>query len=228
MPMSLPISVLRFAGAVLLMTALGNVCRVGDVVVGAQQGAPAAITAPPTASGSTSKNTPVAPRVPVKLPNDYVIGADDVLSVVFWREKDLNADVVVRPDGKISLPVLNDVQAVGLTPEELAESIANAARKYVRDSGATVMVKEIHSRKVYVVGEVGKPGSFPLDADMNVLQALAQAGGLLEDAHKGDVVIVRNEKGVERRFRFDYNEVMRGTNTSQNIKLRPGDTILVR
>ena len=228
MPMSLPISVLRFSGVVCLLLAWCSVCRVGDVVVRAQQQAPAAIAPPPTASGSTSKDTAAAPRVPVKLPNDYVIGADDVLSVVFWREKDLNADVVVRPDGKISLPVLNDVQAIGLTPEELAESIGNAARKYVRDSGATVMVKEIHSRKVYVVGEVGKPGSFPLDADMNVLQALAQAGGLLEDAHKGDVVIVRNERGVERRFRFDYNEVMRGTNTSQNIKLRPGDTILVR
>jgi polysaccharide export outer membrane protein len=196
--------------------------------VHAQQQAPAVSTAPPTANGSTSKDTASAPRVPVKLPTDYVIGVDDVLSVVFWREKDLNADVVVRPDGKISLPVLNDVQAVGLTPQELAESVENAARKYVRDSGATVMVKEIHSRKVYVVGEVAKSGAYSLDADMNVLQAIAQAGGLLEDAHKGDVVIVRNEKGVERRFRFDYNEVMRGTNTSQNIKLRPGDTILVR
>ena len=227
--MSLPTFVVRFFGAVCgLLTAWCGVCRVSDVVLHAQQQAPAAITAPPAANGSTSKDTVSAPRVPIRLPNDYVIGADDVLSVVFWREKDMSADVVVRPDGKISLPMLNDVQAVGLTPQELAESVENAARKYVRDSGATVMVKEIHSRKVYVVGEVAKPGSFPLDADMNVLQAIAQAGGLLENAHKGDVVIVRNEKGAERRFTFDYNEVMRGTNTSQNIKLRPGDTILVR
>ena len=227
--MSLPIFVLRFSGAVCaLLTAWCGVCHVSDVVLHAQQQAPAARTAPPTANGSTSKDAASAPRVPILLPNDYVIGANDVLSVVFWREKDLSADVVVRPDGKISLPMLNDVQAIGLTPQELAESVENAARKFVRDSGATVMVKEIHSRKVYVVGEVAKPGSFPLDADMNVLQAIAQAGGLLEDAHKGDVVIVRNEKGVERRFNFDYNDVIRGRNTSQNIKLRPGDTILVR
>jgi polysaccharide export outer membrane protein len=203
------------------------VCCVGEVVSHAQQ-AKTGNTSTPAENGSKATDTASAPRAPIRPPNDYVIGANDVLSVVFWREKDLSADVVVRPDGKISLPMLNDVQAVGLTPQELADSVENAARKYVRDSGATVMVKEIHSRKVYVVGEVAKPGSFPLDADMNVLQALAQAGGLLEDAHKGDVVIVRNERGVERRFSFDYNEVMRGTNTSQNIKLRPGDTILVR
>jgi polysaccharide export outer membrane protein len=204
-----------------------GVCCVTGAVVYAQE---AQVANSPTSAtnGSTAKDTASAPLTSSRLPNDYVIGVNDILSVVFWREKDLSADVVVRPDGKISLPMLNDVQAVGLTPQELAQSVEIAARKYVRDSGATVMVKEIHSRKVYVVGEVAKPGGFPLDADMNVLQALAQAGGLLEDAHKGDVVIVRNEKGVERRFRFDYNEVIRGTNTSQNIKLRPGDTILVR
>ena len=210
----------------LLMTWYGVSC-VTDVVLHAQE-AQVANTQTPATNGSIAKDAASAPLTPVRLPSDYVIGANDVLSVVFWREKDMSADVVVRPDGKISLPMLNDVQAVGLTPQELAQSVENAARKYVRDSGATVMVKEIHSRKVYVVGEVARPGSFPLDPDMNVLQALAQAGGLLEDAHKGDVVIVRSEKGVERRFRFDYNEVIRGTNTSQNIKLRPGDTILVR
>jgi polysaccharide export outer membrane protein len=204
-----------------------GVCGVGEVVSHAQQ-TQAANAATATGSGATSKETAPVPPAPIRLPSDYLIGANDVLSVVFWREKDLSADVVVRPDGKISLPMLNDVQAVGLTPQELAESVEIAARKYVRDSGATVMVKEIHSRKVYVVGEVAKPGSFTLDDGMNVLQAIAQAGGLLEDAHKGDVVIVRTERGVERRYNFDYNEVIRGRNSSQNIKLRPGDTIVVR
>ena len=123
-----------------------------------------------------------------------VIGVEDVLSVVFWKEKDLSAEVVVRPDGKISLPMLNDVQAVGLTPEQLADVVAKAAPKYVRDPGATVMVKAIRSRKVYVIGEVAKPGTFPLASEMNVLQAIAEAGGFLEHANKGDVVIVRTEK----------------------------------
>jgi polysaccharide biosynthesis/export protein len=174
-----------------------------------------------------SKSPDVAPAK-APLPTDYRIGVEDVLSVVFWKERDLSAEVVVRPDGKISLPMLNDIPAVGLTPEQLAAAVATAATKYVRDSGATVMVKEIRSRKVYVVGEVAKPGAFAIGNEMNVLQALAQAGGLLEHANKGDVVIVRQENGSERRFTFNYNDVVRGRNTQQNIRLAPGDTILIR
>ena len=174
-----------------------------------------------------SRSADVAPA-PAPLPTDYRIGVEDVLSVVFWKERDLSAEVVVRPDGKISLPMLNDIPAVGLTPEQLAAAVATAATKYVRDSGATVMVKEIRSRKVYVVGEVAKPGAFAIGNEMNVLQALAEAGGLLEHANKGDIVIVRQERGQERRFTFSYNDVVRGRNTQQNIRLAPGDTILVR
>ena len=169
-----------------------------------------------------------APGPAMKLPADYVIGIEDVLSVVFWREKELSSEVVVRPDGKISLPMLNDVPAAGYTPEQLAEVVEQAATKYVRDPGATVMVKEIRSRKVYVVGEVARPGTFQLANEMNVLQALAEAGGFLEHAKKGDVVVVRNVNGSEQRFKFNYNDVVRGKNTEQNIKLLPGDTILVR
>ena len=174
-----------------------------------------------------------APQTPpqgIAVPKDYVIGAEDVLNVVFWSaaSKDLSAEVLVRPDGKISLPILNDVMAVGMTPEQLAAAITTAATKFVRDPGATVIVREIHSRKIYVVGEVAKPGPFPLGSDMNVLQAIAAAGGFLEIAKKGDVVIVRNENGKERRFKFNYNDVVRGKNVEQNIRLIPGDTILVR
>jgi polysaccharide export outer membrane protein len=163
-----------------------------------------------------------------EVPRDYVIGVQDVLSVVFWKERDLSAEVVVRPDGKISLPMLNDIVAVGLTPEQLAEEVAKTATKYVRDPGATVMVKAINSRRVYVIGEVADPGAFSLASEMTVLQALAEAGGLLEHANRGDIVIVRNEKGTERRFQFDYDDVVRGRDTKQNIKLLPGDLILVR
>lgn len=172
---------------------------------------------------------PVVPPAPaLKVPIDYVIGVDDVLTVVFWRDKDLSAEVVVRPDGKISLPMLNDVPAAGMTPEALAAEVSKAATKYVRDAGATVIVKEIRSRKIYVIGEVAKPGPFSLGAEMNVLQALGEAGGFIEGADKGDVIIVRNENGKERRFKFDYNEVVRGKNLAQNIRLLPGDTIIVR
>jgi polysaccharide export outer membrane protein len=162
------------------------------------------------------------------LPTDYVIGVDDVLNVVFWREKDLSGEVVVRPDGKISLPMINDVPAVGLTPEQLAKQVEQAATKYVRDPGATVIVKEIRSRKIYVVGEVAKPGTFPLANEMTVLQAIAEAGGLLEHASKDDIVIVRRQGAAEQRLKFNYKDVLRGKNTEQNVKLLPSDTILVR
>jgi polysaccharide biosynthesis/export protein len=164
----------------------------------------------------------------VPLPKGYVIGPEDILSVVFWREKDLSVDVVVRPDGKISLPVLNDVQAAGYTPQELADVVERAAGKFIVGADATVIVKEIHSRKVFVVGEVGKPGSVPLASDMTVLQLLAEAGGLLEHANKKDIVIVRNENGRETRFKFNYNDVLKGKKPGQNLRLQPGDTVLVR
>ena len=171
---------------------------------------------------------PATQAASVAVPTDYVIGVADVLNVVFWRDKDLSGEAVVRPDGKISLPMLNDVQAAGLTPEALAVAVAKAATKFVKDPSATVIVREINSRKIYVIGEVSKPGPIPLSAEMNVLKALGEAGGFVEGAKKGDVVIVRTEGATEHRFKFNYNEVVKGKNLQQNIKLLPGDTIIVR
>jgi len=193
----------------------------------------AALTAPLVAQSTTQPQSAITSpsRPPVAsptLPKDYVIGVEDVLNVVFWREKDLSAEVIVRPDGKISLPMLNDVPAAGLTPEQLATAVQQAATKFVREPGATVMVKEIRSRKVYVIGEVVKPGTFPLASELNVMQIIAEAGGFLESANKGDVVIVRTENGQERRYKFNYNDVVKGKNVKQNIPLLPGDTILIR
>jgi len=164
------------------------------------------------------------------LPSDYVIGVEDKLGVVFWREQDksLTTDVVVRPDGKISVPMLNDISAVGLTPEQLAAAVQQAASKYIRDAAATVIVREIHSRKVFVIGEVSKPGAVDLGGDMNVMQALAAAGGFLEHAKKGDVTVVRKVSDREQRFKFNYKEVVQGKKIEQNIRLLPGDTVLVR
>jgi polysaccharide export outer membrane protein len=179
----------------------------------------------------------VAPRKPangapaatgVPLPAGYVIGPEDVLSVVFWRDKELSADVVVRPDGKISVPLLNDIQAVGYTPEQLADVLVKAATKYIADPTATVIVKEIHSRKVYVLGEVAKPGTVPLIGEMNVLQLIATVGGLLEYADKENITIVRMENGKERRFKFNYKDVVKGKKIEQNIMLKPGDTVVVK
>jgi polysaccharide export outer membrane protein len=181
-------------------------------------------TRPPQSANTTASKPVASPTVP----KDYVIGIEDVLNVVFWKDKELSAEVLVRPDGKISLPMLNDVPAAGMTPEQLAAAVQQAAAKYVRDAGVTVMVKEIRSRKVYVIGEVAKPGTFHLASEMNVIQIIAEAGGFLETANKGDVVVVRNENGQERRFKVNYSEVVKGKNVGQNIKLLPGDTILIR
>jgi polysaccharide biosynthesis/export protein len=163
----------------------------------------------------------------VPLPSGYVIGAEDVLSIVFWRDKDMSADVVVRPDGKISLPLLNDMQAAGFTPDQLRANIIKAATKFVQEPNTTVVVKEIHSRKVYVTGMVVKGGTFPLSGAMTVMQAIAIAGGLQEYADSKNIVIIRKDEGRERYFKFNYKDVLKQKNVEQNILLKPGDTVVV-
>jgi polysaccharide export outer membrane protein len=175
-------------------------------------------------AGSTMS---AARAVAVPLPAGYVIGAQDVLSIVFWRDKDMSADVVVRPDGKISLPLLNEVQAAGFTPEELRARLTEAATKYVEDPTATVVVKEIHSRNVYITGNVAKPATYPLVGDMNVLQLIALAGGLQEYADAKHIVVIRSEGGRQQYHKFNYKDVVRQKRTDQNILLKPGDTVVV-
>jgi polysaccharide biosynthesis/export protein len=156
-----------------------------------------------------------------------VIGPDDQLAVVYWREKDMSADVVVRPDGMISLPLLNDITASGLTPEQLRAAITTNAAKFVEEPTVSVVVKQINSRKVYITGQVGKPGPYPLSGPTTVLQLIATAGGVAEYADKSKIVVIRNEGGKQATFRFNYSDVMKGKNLSQNIELKPGDSVLV-
>jgi polysaccharide export outer membrane protein len=154
-------------------------------------------------------------------------GPDDALAVVFWREKDLSAEVVVRPDGMISLPLLNDVKAEGLTPEQLRVSLATAAAKFVEEPTVTVVVKQINSRKVFITGQVGKPGSYPLTAPHSVLQLIALAGGLGEYAEGGNITIMRPGQGSTSVLKFNYKKVSKGQALEQNIQLMPGDTVVV-
>lgn len=160
-------------------------------------------------------------------PPDYVIGAEDVLSVVFWRDKDMSGDVTVRPDGKISLPLINDIQAAGLTPDQLRAAVETAAKRFLEDPNAAVMVKEIKSRKVYITGQVARPGPYPLGGPTTVLQALATAGGLLEYADAKNIVVMRTENGRTLSYKFNYKDVIRRKRIEQNITLRPGDTVVV-
>jgi polysaccharide biosynthesis/export protein len=135
--------------------------------------------------------------------------------------------VTVRPDGKISLPLLNDVHAAGYTPDQLRAVLVQAASKYVEEPNATVLVKEIHSRKVFITGNVSKPGIYPLSGEMNVLQLIAQAGGLLEYADAEKIVVMRSDNGPAKYLTFNYKDVLKRKNIQQNVLLKPGDTIVV-
>lgn len=164
-----------------------------------------------------------APRRPA----GYVIGADDVLAILFWREKDMSAEVTVRPDGKVALPLLNDIQAAGLTPEQFRDNVLAAAGKYVEDPNPTVMVKAINSRKVFITGRVEKPGSYPLNNTATVLQLIAMAGGLKDFVHGKNITLLRTEDGRQVDYRFNYQDVLNRRNLDQNIELKPGDTVVV-
>jgi polysaccharide biosynthesis/export protein len=157
----------------------------------------------------------------------YVIGTDDLLAIVFWELPTHGAEVVVRPDGKITLPLLNDVQAAGLTPDQLRLSITAAAAKFIREPAVSVIVKTINSRKVFVSGQVAKPGPYALTAPTTVLQLLALAGGPTDFAKKKKIAVMRTEGGQTVRLKFNYNDVLDGKNLDQNILLKPGDTVVV-
>jgi polysaccharide export outer membrane protein len=185
---------------------------------------------PASAQTADRKTGAVGPAAvaPISPSTDaYVIGPDDELSIVFWRDKDLSADVVVRPDGKISLPLLNDIQAAGFTPDQLRENLVAAAGKYVEQPTATVVVKAIHSRNTYITGKVAKPGAYALTVDMNVMQLIALSGGLLEYADDKNIVVIRTVAGKQHYFPFNYREVIERKHPEQNIVLRPGDTVVV-
>lgn len=193
------------------------------------------VAAQPTQQSPAPAQTPAGAQPPpgvvvptgITPPADYVIGPEDVLAILFWREKDLSAEVAVRPDGRITLPLINDIVAAGLTPDELRERVQQAASRYVESPNATVVVKQILSRKVFVTGKVAKPGTYPLMGPTTVLQMIATAGGLMDFAKSDRIVVMRTTRGQTETFKFNYKDVARSKNLQQNIELKPGDTILV-
>jgi polysaccharide export outer membrane protein len=157
----------------------------------------------------------------------YKIGPQDVLKIDVWKEEQLTRTVPVRPDGKITLPLLNDVQAVGLTPMELAGVISDQLKKYINGPQVTVSVTEINSRRVYVNGEVTKAGAYALLPHMTVLQALSSSGGFTQFARVKNIYVLRTENGKQTKMPFNYKEAISGKNVAQNIELQPGDVIVV-
>ena len=179
----------------------------------------AAQTAPPDASGA-------APKVAVADPN-YVIGGQDVLDISVWKETELTRTVPVRPDGKISLPLLNDVQAAGLTPTQLANQITESLKKYVTNPQVTVIVSQINSQRIYILGEVTRAGAYPLLPNMTILQGLSSAGGFTQFANLKKIYMFRTENGKQVKFPFNYKDVVNGKSIEENVLLKAGDTIVV-
>jgi polysaccharide export outer membrane protein len=180
------------------------------------------IPKPPVPSAPQTAPLPGVPTEP-----GFTIGPEDVLGILVWREPDVSGDVAVRPDGMITLPLIRDIKAAGLTPDELADRIQTAMREFINDASVAVTVRQMNSRKVFITGEVSRPGAYPLAAPMTVMQLIAVAGGLNEFADSKRISVMRVEAGRTRTFPFAYKDVASGKRPGQNIMLKPGDTVVV-
>ena len=203
----------RFAGLILTASLISGLAV--SAIRGASQNSDAA-----TSARSSSTN-------PATTDPDYKIGPQDMLRVDVWKEPDISRIVPVRPDGKITLPLVNDVQAAGLTTTQLAAKIAEGLKKYITSPQVTVGVTEINSRRIFVNGEVARAGAFPLLPNMTVLQALSSAGGFTQFAREKKIYILRMENGKQVKYPFNYKEAVSGKNVEQNIILQGGDIIVV-
>lgn len=157
----------------------------------------------------------------------YKIGADDVLDVNVWKEQELTRTLQVRPDGKISMPLLNDVQAAGMTPTQLAASLTEKLKKYLNAPQVTVIVTQTNSQRVYVLGEVTRPGAYSLLPGMTVLQAISSAGGLTQYANGKKIFVMRTENQRQSKYPFNYKDVLDGRKSEENVALKAGDTVVV-
>jgi polysaccharide biosynthesis/export protein len=193
-----------------------------------QQQPPPAQTVPGKPEPARAATEPAADAKPVTTaapvdPRAYLIGAEDVISIRVWHEPENSGTFVVRPDGKVSVPLVGEIQAAGITPEKLSENIAESLQKVMVHPEVTVGVEKVNSKKYYIQGEVNKPGSYPLVIDTTVLEALVNAGGFREFANTKKIVILRGSQ----RLRFNYRQVTHGNKMEQNILVKPGDQIIV-
>jgi polysaccharide export outer membrane protein len=182
----------------------------------------------PVAEAAAALAQPPAPSTNKAHDNSFVIGNDDLLSINVWKEPDVSRSLPVRSDGRISLPLAGEVQAAGRTPLQLEQDIAGRLRNYIAEPEVTVMVQQINSEKFNILGQVIKPGSYPLVRGTTVLDAIANAGGFRDFAKQKAVYVLRqNTGGADLRIAFNYKDVIKGKNPEQNIKLEPHDTIVV-
>jgi polysaccharide biosynthesis/export protein len=197
------------------------ICLLGSVAFGQETyTAKANVPAPDAATGTA------AGKIPESAASQFTLGPSDVVHVNVWKNSELSQTVTVGPDGFISLPLLNDIHVAGMTANELARVLNIKLNDYIVNPQVTVSVVDIRSRQVYVLGQVGKPGSYPLVGPVNVLQLIAQAGGLSAYANRKGITVLRASKGGTEKIRFNYNNVVHGDG-KQNVFLQPGDTVVV-
>ncbi len=190
---------------------------------GTQAGPPASGTSNPAQAATTA-----SPRSADVRPDSYIIGAEDMLSINVWREPEMSKVVPVRPDGMISLPLIGDVKAAGFTPLQLQEQITTAMKKLISEPQVTVIVTEVHSLSFNVVGQVVRPGFFPLTRRLTVLDSIALAGGFKDFAKTKKIYVLRTgPNGTQQRLPFNYKDVIKGKNPQENIELQPNDTVVV-
>jgi len=223
----------NFMVAIIVLVGL---CSMGAWAQDAAQGTDSTNTAVPTAPATPSeaKATPLPPsttpagRVSAVQPSNYIVGVGDVLEVLVWKEGELSKTVPVRPDGMITLPLVGEIKAVGLTPVQLQDQVTDALSKVVSTPQVTVMVVSVNSMSFNIMGNVNKPGFYPLTRPITILDAIALSGGFRDFAKQNKIYVLRkSENGTEQRIKFNYKEVIKGKKMAQNIVLLPHDTLVI-
>lgn len=169
-----------------------------------------------------------APQASQVNSNEYIVGESDVLNITVWNNPQLSGESVVRPDGKISIPLIGEIKVAGLTPRQIQDQVTAGYKTFISDPRVNVGLVRTDSKEVYVIGAVQKPGSYSLSTPMTVIQLIAKAGGLIMYSSGKHIIIMRTENGKQTQFHFSYKDFMHGKNPGNNIHLQPGDTVLVR
>jgi polysaccharide export outer membrane protein len=229
------IAIVSVAAAAIAAAALPALAQVAPPATGAQPLPTTPVCAPipvetttPANGTSTSSSAPNGNRESTPAVPEYVIGIDDVLTIKIWQDASMSGDFMVRPDGKISMPLLNEIDAVGLTTMQLCNRVTQAAKQFLESPTVSVVVKGFNSRRVFITGNVGKPGAYPMSGRLDIVQLITLAGGLQEFAKKKEILVIRNENGKTVSFKVNYDDISKGKNLNQIIELKPGDQVIVR
>jgi polysaccharide export outer membrane protein len=212
-----------FKKQIVLAVAISWIAGAGSLVSQTQT---ANLKSPDPAAADVAKPTDTTKPAEV-VPAGYVVGDSDIIRVNVWKEPEVSQTAVVRTDGNISLPLINEVKVSGMTPLQIQDMVAEKLKGFLNNPQVTVTVIEIRSKRAFITGEVARPGTYSLNAQTTVLQLIAQAGGFTPFAKTDSIVVLRTEDGRQSRLKFKYKEVIQGKKTEQNIALHPGDTVVV-